>query len=140
MIWWHELLNAVCDSIGFCRFLTVFSSPHALQYPEFSELIRLATGMTLSSEELMKAGERIYTLERQYLVKLGLSRKDDTLPTRYLDEPVPYGPSAGAFFRRDELERMLNEYYQLHGWEANGVPCAATLSRLELDDLSEVPL
>ena len=140
MIWWHELLNAVCDSIGFCRFLTVFSSPHALQYPEFSELIRLATGMTLSSEELMKAGERIYTLERQYLVKLGLSRKDDTLPTRYLDEPVPYGPSAGAFFRRDELERMLNEYYQLHGWEANGVPCTATLSRLELDDLSEVPL
>lgn len=140
MVWWHELLNAVCDSIGFCRFLTVFSSPHALQYPEFSELIRLATGMELSTEELMKVGERIYTMERQYLVRLGLTRKDDTLPTRYLDEPVPYGPSEGELFRRDELERMLDEYYQLHGWEADGVPSVETLRRLELDNLAEVQL
>ncbi len=140
MVWWHELLNAVCDSIGFCRFLTVFSSPRALQYPEFSELIRLATGMTLSPEELMKVGERIYTLERQYLVRLGLSRKDDTLPSRYLDEPVPAGPSAGELFRRDELERMLDEYYQLHGWEANGAPGEEALRHLELDNLPEVPL
>jgi len=140
MVWWHELLNAVCDSVGFCRFLTVFSSPHALQYPDFSELIRLATGMELSPEELMKAGERIYTLEREYLARLGLTRKDDTLPTRYLDEPVPYGPSKGELFRRDELERMLDEYYQLHGWEVNGVPSGETLRHLELDNLSEVPL
>ncbi len=140
MVWWHELLNAVCDSIGFCRFLTVFSSPHALQYPEFSELIRLATGMALSPEELMKTGERIYTLERQYLARLGLSRKDDTLPTRYLDEPVPAGPSAGELFRRNELERMLDEYYQLHGWEENGIPSVETLRRLELDNLPEVLL
>ncbi len=36
MVWWHEVLNAVSDSLGICRFLTVFSSPHALQYREFS--------------------------------------------------------------------------------------------------------
>ncbi len=140
MVWWHELLNAVCDSVGFCRFLTVFSSPHGLQYPEFSELIRLATGMALSPKELEEVGERIYTLERQYMGKLGLGRKDDTLPTRYLDEPVPDGPSKGEYFRRDELERMLDEYYELHGWEASGTPSVKTLRNLELDNLSEVPL
>jgi aldehyde:ferredoxin oxidoreductase len=140
MVWWHELLNAVCDSLGFCRFLTVFSSPHALQYPEFSELIRLATGMELSPEELMKVGERIYTLERQYLVRLGLARKDDALPPRYLNEPIPYGPSKGEFFRRDELERMLDEYYQLHGWDRDGIPSRESLKYLGLDNLSEIPL
>lgn len=88
----------------------------------------------------MKVGERIYTLERQYLVRLGLTRKDDTLPTRYLDEPVPPGPSEGELFRRDELEKMLDKYYQLHGWEASGVPSVETVRRLELDNLAEVPL
>ncbi|MFC2056196.1 aldehyde ferredoxin oxidoreductase family protein [Chloroflexota bacterium] len=140
MVWWHELLNAVCDSIGFCRFMTVFSSAQALQYPEFSELVGLATGMKLSSEELMKIGERICTLERQYLVRLGLTRKDDTLPSRYLDEPVPHGPSEGEFFRRDQLESMLDEYYQLHGWETDSIPSAETLRRLDLDNPSEVLL
>jgi aldehyde:ferredoxin oxidoreductase len=139
MVWWHELLNAVGDSLGLCRFLTLFSSPQGLQYPEFSELLRLSTGLHLSPEELMQVGERIYTLERHYLVKLGLSRKDDTLPWRYLDEPVPSGPSQGELFHRQELEKMLDEYYQLHGWDKRGVPTPETLRRLEIDPLPEVP-
>jgi aldehyde:ferredoxin oxidoreductase len=133
MVWWHELFNAVCDSLGFCRFLTVFSSPHAPRYPQFSRLIFLSTGLRISPKELRTIGERIYTLERTMLVKEGLSRKDDTLPKRYFAEPIPEGPARGAVILKEEFGRMLDEYYQLHGWDRNGVPRRRTLKRLGLE-------
>ena len=134
MIWWHELLNAVCDSLGFCRFLTVFSSPHAPQYKQFVQLIQLATGLTFSAKELRTAGERISTLEKMMLVEDGISRKDDTLPRRYFSEPVPEGPAQGEVILENEFSKMLDEYYQLHRWHKNGVPQSKTLKRLGLDE------
>ncbi len=132
MVWWHEVLNAVSDSLGICRFLTVFSSPHALQYREFSRLITLATGLDLSPKVLKQIGERICALEKMMLVKDGLSREHDTLPKRYFDEPIPEGPARGAFISRNEFDHMLDDYYRLHGWNKNGVPKKNTLKRLGL--------
>ena len=133
MVWWHELLNAVCDSLGFCRFLTVFSSPHAPQYRQFATLIRQATGLTFAPKELKTVGERIVTLERMMLVRDGMSYKDDILPKRYY-EPVPDGPACGSVIHVEEFEKMLNEYYRLHGWHSAGVPRSTTLKRLGLDE------
>ena len=132
MVWWHELLNAVCDSLGFCRFLTVFSSPHAPQYKQFSKLIALSTGLVLTPKELKTIGERIYTLERTMLAKDGMTRKEDTLPKRYFDEPVVEGPAQGEVILREAFEKMLDEYYRLHGWDGNGVPKKESLKRLGL--------
>jgi aldehyde:ferredoxin oxidoreductase len=134
MVWWHEVFNALVDSLGFCRFLSLFSSPHAPQYAQFSELIHLATGMRLSPEELSTAGERISTLERMMLAGDGLSRKDDTLPRRYFDEPVPEGPARGHVITQEGFDEMLDEYYLLHGWDENGIPKKLTLRRLGLDN------
>jgi aldehyde:ferredoxin oxidoreductase len=133
MVWWHELLNAVSDALGFCRFLTVFSSPHALQYRQFSRLIALSTGLTFTTKELKTVGERIYTLERMMLVNDGFSRKDDTLPKRYFSEPVPEGPARGEIVLRNGFDKMLDEYYRLHGWDKNGIPKKTTLKKLGLD-------
>jgi aldehyde:ferredoxin oxidoreductase len=134
MIWWHEIFNAVCDALGFCRFLTVFSSPHAPQYREFSKLIALSTGLAFTPKELKTIGERIYTLERMMLVKDGISRQDDTLPKRYFEEPIPEGPSKGEVISHKEFNKMLEEYYQLHGWDENGMPKIENLKRLGLDE------
>ena len=133
MVWWHELLNAACDALGCCRFMTVFSSPHALQYRQFSRLIFLATGLKLNSKELKAIAERIYTLERTMLIKEGLSRRDDTLPKRFFDEPVPEGPARGEVVSREEFNKILDENYKLHGWDKNGVPKGNTLKRLGID-------
>jgi aldehyde:ferredoxin oxidoreductase len=133
MVWWHEILNAVSDALGFCRFLTVFSSPHAPQYKEFSKLIALSTGLTITPNELKTIGERIYTLERMMLVRYGISRKEDTLPGRYFDEPIAEGPARGEVISRREFDGMLDEYYRLHGWDKNGIPKKGTLQRLGLE-------
>jgi aldehyde:ferredoxin oxidoreductase len=133
MVRWHEVMNAVVDSLGFCRFLGLFSSPHAPQYRQFSRLIRLVTGLSLSPKMLRAVGERICTLERTMLVREGLSRADDTLPRRYFDEPIPEGPAKGHFIDRAGFDEMLDEYYRLHGWDNDGTPKKATLRRLGLD-------
>ncbi|NWG03474.1 MAG: aldehyde ferredoxin oxidoreductase family protein [Syntrophaceae bacterium] len=132
MIWWHEIFNALCDALGFCHFLTVFSSPHAPQYNEFSKLIALSTGLAFTPKELKIIGERIYTLERMMLVKDGITRKEDTLPKRYFEEPIPEGPAKGEVISHEEFDGMLNEYYRLHGWDENGIPKRKKLEKLGL--------
>ena len=134
MVWWHELMNAVSDSLGICRFQSVFSSPHGLGYPHFSRLIDLATGLHLPPAEIKRAGERIYTLERQMLTGEGLTRSEDTLPERYFEEPIPEGPSKGEVVSREEFSRMLDEYYRLHGWDEEGIPSKRTLKKLGLSN------
>ena len=135
MVWWQELLYAVTDSIGVCKFQTVFCAVHAPKWEEFSNLIHLATGMKLSKAELMEIGERIYTLERLFNLREGFSRKDDNLPERYFTEATPIGlPVArNKKIDRKKFEEMLNEYYELHGWDNQGVPKTETLRNLNLD-------
>ena len=135
MVWWQERLYAVTDSIGICKFQTVFCAVNAPKWEEFSKLIQLATDMRLTKVQLMNVGERIYTIERMFNLREGFSRKDDTLPERYFTEPTPTGlPIArGKKIDRDRFEKMLDEYYALHGWDENGAPKKETLERLGLD-------
>ncbi|MBI2918162.1 MAG: aldehyde ferredoxin oxidoreductase family protein [Chloroflexi bacterium] len=131
MVWWHELLYAVCDSLGFCRFQTVFNSPHAPQYPQYQRLIQLALDWDMSVEELREAGERIYTTERLLLGRLGVgTREHDTLPQRWLEEPVAGGPCQGEVIDQAQLDRFLDQYYALHGWDNNGQPRPDTVKAL----------
>jgi aldehyde:ferredoxin oxidoreductase len=136
MIWWQERLYAVTDSIGLCKFQTVFCAVHAPKWNEFSKLIRLATGLELSKAQLMEIGERIYTLERMFNLREGFTRKDDSLPERYFKEPTTIGlPVArGKKIDKEKFEKMLDEYYALHQWDQNGVPKKDTLEKLKLSN------
>ncbi|UCG44755.1 MAG: aldehyde ferredoxin oxidoreductase family protein [Candidatus Bathyarchaeota archaeon] len=135
MVAWQERLYAVTDSIGICKFQTVFCSVNAPKWDEFSKLIYLTTDLQLSEDQLMQVGERIYTIERLFNLREGFSRKDDWLPDRYFDEATPIGlPIAkGKKINRERFKKMLDEYYLLHGWDENGVPKKETLEKLNLD-------
>ena len=75
----------------------------------------------------MKAGDRIWNLERQFNLGAGLTAKDDNLPPRLLNEPAKTGPQKGAV---SKLPEMLPEYYKVRGWTADGVPTPDTRKRL----------
>lgn len=117
-------LTAVVDSVGICLFTTF-----GIGLPEISEMLRGATGMSCSDEEVLKAGERIWNLEKLFNLKAGFTKKDDTLPERLLKEPLPNGPGKGKVA---ELETMLKEYYELRGWDEKGVPTGEKLEELAL--------
>jgi aldehyde:ferredoxin oxidoreductase len=72
-------------------------------------------------------GERIWTLERQFNMRAGLTAKDDTLPERFLKEAAKTGAAKGKV---TELGKMLPEYYELRGWTKDGVPTNETLDRV----------
>jgi aldehyde:ferredoxin oxidoreductase len=121
-------LTALVDSAGICLFTTF-----AIGLPEISEELRTATGLDLSDEEFLLAGERIWNLEKIFNLQAGLSKKDDTLPPRLLNDPMKGGPHKGNVVRLDE---MLTEYYELRGWDENGIPTQAKLNELGMNDVA----
>jgi aldehyde:ferredoxin oxidoreductase len=69
-------------------------------------------------------------------VREGISRKDDTWPERFFREPLPDGASKGQVLDTLEFDKMLSEYYELRGWDTNGIPSETTLRTLGLGDVS----
>ena len=115
-------LTALVDSAGLCLFITF-----ALGLPEISEQLRAGTGVAMTDDEFLLAGERIWNLERVFNLQAGFSKDDDVLPRRLLEEPMAAGPHKG---RVVELDKMLPEYYELRGWNDNGIPTEDKLSQL----------
>lgn len=76
--------------------------------------------------------DRIETLIRMFNVREGFSRKDDKLPYRTLNEPLLDGPAKGQFIGEENFNRMLDEYYDLRGWDPNGIPRQETLRKYGL--------
>jgi aldehyde:ferredoxin oxidoreductase len=135
-VWMMERVFATVDSIGTCKFQTIFFSPHAPGWKEWSEMIYSVTGMKFTPEELKDVGERIYTLERMFNYReAGYDRKDDRLPERYFAEAVPGGLPVvkGTRMDRKKWNKMLDEYYELHGWDNNGLPTEEALRKLGLE-------
>ena len=125
---------AVIDAAGLCVFLSVryLFDPSVNLWPtRLTQMMNYATGASYTEETLLQAGERIYNLERLFLLKAGFTREDDTLPKRMLEEPLPEGPGKGHVV---ELEKMLDEFYALRGWDENGAPMKEKMESLGLSD------
>jgi aldehyde:ferredoxin oxidoreductase len=121
---------ALIDAAGLCVFLSIrylFEPKVDLWPTRLTRLMNYATGAGYTEETLLQAGERIYNLERLFLLEAGFTKADDTLPKRMLEEPMPDGPAKGHVV---ELDEMLPEFYQLRGWDENGVPTDAKLEEL----------
>lgn len=124
---------AVIDATGLCVFLSVrymFGPDLTLPADPITSVMNYATGADYTAGSLMKAGERIFNLERLFLLRSGFTAADDTLPKRMLEEPMPEGPAKGQVV---ELDKMLPEFYDLRGWDRQGVPTQEKLKDLGLE-------
>ncbi len=135
IVWWHEIFNAVVDSIGLCRFASIFSSINSIGYIDISEMLNITMDLIFSEKDLTTIGERIYTLERMFLNREGIKRKDDYLPELYYEQPIPTGPTKGKKIVKEKYEELLNEYYKLHGWTEEGIVPLKRIKELGLYDL-----
>jgi aldehyde:ferredoxin oxidoreductase len=107
-------LLAFSDSMNICKFSSFSESAE-----NYAEQYSAMTGTPMTADDVMKAGERIYNLERYYNNLAGFNRReDDFLPKRFTEEPAT-GNSAGHVSRMDI---MLEEYYQVRGWQDGVVP------------------
>lgn len=116
---------AVGDSVGMCRFTThLFNSPSLPGMEQFSQQIENVTGLKLTPDELFQCGLNVTGLERMVNHRLGVRRADDTLPRRWFDEEVVWGPYAGERIDRDEFDAMLSRFYALSDLNSDGHPVA----------------
>ena len=126
----HQNSSAAIDSLVVCKFTNM-----GVAEEYFARVLSAVTGIKYATGELIRVGERVWTLEKLYNLREGFTRAQDTLPPRMLEDPVPDGPSKGWV---SHLEPMLKEYYRARGWDDNGVPKAAKIESLGLASLMEV--
>jgi aldehyde:ferredoxin oxidoreductase len=131
-----EDVYALLDSFIVCK------NARGTLYKELSDLSKLytlVTGYEMTPDELSTAAQRINTLARLINLREGLTRKDDTLPWKVMNQPVPEdGPAKGAVVTQDELDLLLDDYYQSRGWTLDGVPTRSLLTKLGIEDLSNI--
>ncbi len=132
VVTFSETIYAVVDCVGICKFVCHgFNSPRNLGYDHFRELIYLSTGLEFTKDELVQVGRRVVDLERILNMREGVTRKDDTLPARYFDEPMTGRKTRGHHIDREKFAHMLDEFYALHGWDKEGRPPRERLAEFE---------
>jgi aldehyde:ferredoxin oxidoreductase len=124
---------AIMDSLILCKFIRSVCS----SFDKLAELYTLVTGIHISPEEIKKAGERIYNLEKIYNVREGWTKEDDYPPPRVMKDPIREGASKGSFVPKKEFEPMLNAYFEARGWSNDGIPTKRKLTELGIEDLTE---
>ncbi len=131
LVAYYENWCAVIDALEVCK--NIAENMEILPFDKAAKLINIVTGLNLSASDLVKVGERIVNIERAYIVREGIRRMDDTLPKRFLEEPITSGPSAGNVI---ELDEMLEEYYETRNWNPKtGIPTEEKLLELQLHDV-----
>jgi aldehyde:ferredoxin oxidoreductase len=126
---WVAVTNSLllCSAPGWTRF--------NYTRPSFDVgALNAITGWDLKVEDLLLAGERMNNLCRCFNAREGLTRKDDYLPPRFTEDPLPDGPSKGQCLPKEQLEDMLDNYYDLRGWDKRtGIPTETKLIELGLE-------
>jgi aldehyde:ferredoxin oxidoreductase len=122
------IVSSIIDSLGICKVpaLTIAGN---FDLEKETRLVRALTGLDLTRERLLHIGERIVNMEKLFNLRFGATPELDTLPEKFLNEPIGEGPSTGA---KVDLKPMLREFYEIMGWDEQGVPLSGTLTRLDL--------
>lgn len=109
----------IMDSLILCKFLRgVFDDKLA----SMAEMLKLVTGWDVTATELRATANRIVTAKKLFNIRQGWTPAEDTLPSRFFDEPLADGPGAGIGLSRDQLQSLIRAYNLARGWSDDGWP------------------
>jgi len=136
LIEFQRIRGGFFESATVCRFPWVEVNFGLHWYLEYLEAI---TGNRMSWEDLYKIGDRIYNLIRAYWKREipQFGRKWDYPPDRWFEEPQSRGKMKGVKVDREKYDQMLSWYYEMRGWDQNGIPLKETLNHLGLAGVSK---
>jgi aldehyde:ferredoxin oxidoreductase len=124
---------ALLDSLILCKFLRgIFTD----LFVESAELLAPVTGWDVTAEELRRTARRIVTAKKLYNLREGWTAAEDTLPRRFLAEPLPQGQAAAAQLPADRLSAMIQAYYRARGWDTQGRVPSELIGELQVEDLA----
>jgi aldehyde:ferredoxin oxidoreductase len=127
--------HAFINSMEVCKRLAQGKRGGGIHDDFLAQLVSTATGVEMSGDDLMKAGERITNVEKAFNIREGMGRKDDTLPKSFfVEEETPWGTTG---INEAKFQAMLDEYYQFRGWDREGIPTKQKLEELGLGYMAE---
>jgi len=127
----------ISDALQICKFVTAHNG-HGITLEDMTEMLYAVTGTKLDTPEIRNIANRIFTIERAYLIREGIKKSDDFLKGKWTKGPIPNGPFKGNTIDPDKWKKMLEEYYASRGWSPEtGVPTRETLIKLELEHVAE---
>jgi aldehyde:ferredoxin oxidoreductase len=128
MVRYCLIVSSIIDSIGICKVpaLTIAGN---YDLEKETRLIQALTGLEIDKGRLLFIGERIVNMEKLFNLRFGATADLDTLPDKFLQEPIGEGPSTGA---KVDLVPMVQDFYRSMGWDEKGVPLPETLITLQL--------
>jgi len=137
LVIYFERLNAVVDSLGICLFAENWKGPDLLGPDIYARIVSAATGWEMSGKDLMLTGERIHNVGKAFnTLHAGFDRTHDYPPKRLMKDPIKSGPRKGERLEKIEWDKMLDRYYQLHGWDKRtGRQSKSSLQNLQLEDM-----
>ncbi len=125
-------IRPLLDALGGCRLQWVeLGMP--LDY--YVPAMKAITGVDRSWDDLIHIAERVWNLTRSFWVREmdGFGREWDYPPPRWYTDPVPTGPSKGKLITKENVDKLLDMYYEQRGWDQNGIPTREKLDQLGLD-------
>lgn len=122
-----EDMMTVYDVLGVCKFSRGFFLAEG-----FVDILRSVTGLEFSESEILGLGERVNNLKHMFNLREGLTRDDFRLPKRLLTLPIPEGASKGHVVTEEEMNKMLDDYFEARGWSKEGLPTEEKISDLDL--------
>jgi aldehyde:ferredoxin oxidoreductase len=139
MVAYGEILQRVNNAYGVCHYNTTYWDPHLLNLKELAELYSTATGLETTVEDLRRLASKQLNLEKAFNLRFtNFDRKDDLPTRRDREEPIPSGGFAGWKMDMKQYEKMLDEYYDLHGWDREtSFPKRETLEELGLKNVAD---
>ena len=139
MVTYMEAVHRVNNSLGVCHFNTIHQDIEQIDLPHLARLYSTATGWETSVEDLKRSAARQLNLEKGFNLRhTNFDRKDDLPTPRDRDEPIPSGSLKGWKLDMERFNRMLDEYYDLHGWDREtSFPRRKTLVDLGLEYVAE---
>jgi aldehyde:ferredoxin oxidoreductase len=139
MVTFGEALQRANNCMGVCHWNTAYFDPNLPGLPELAELYSSATGRETTVDDLKRIMMRQVNLEKALNLRFtAFDRKDDMPAPRDLSEPIPTGPLAGWKMDEQKYNKMLDDYYDLHGWDREtSYPKRRTLVDLGLESVAE---
>jgi len=135
---WMSLVKEIEDTIGMCSYLGPWSGARALEVSDYTALTNAVMGLNLTEAEFMCFAAKGRNLEAALnALHTDLGRADDYPPTRYMEEPIKSGRFKGRGIDRQEYDRMLDEFYEMWGWDKEtGRPTHECLAELDMADIA----
>jgi aldehyde:ferredoxin oxidoreductase len=125
---YHQTLRPLFDMLGVCRLPWIELGLNERHYEYFYKHV---TGNQLTLEQLLTLSNDVYDLTRLINVRLGVKRRDDSLPYKVHASPPLTGPNAGKVVDKEHFQTLLSKYYRRRGWDDDGIPPADTEKRFE---------